>query len=274
MATIDVNAITTIYGQMIQVAASSGRPLPIIHDSTFNNQLGIQANTEITSLPTFKALMVGTKGYKNIDTGTRAKEYAPKVDNANLYGRIPIRCRHVEEDLTEAERALYCLRSLETRNSEQYWFYWAKRMVGVTNALKIIIDDPNNGTSNWQFDPATLTPVPPTTTTESVSSAATTVTVGAEATVSIYGYELAEAFSLFPEFADYPEARQISEYGYISGVNKIITTQAGDGSTITFNELVYAQLAIHECFRGFNLPNPNNYAVCTPNFGAGAIPML
>ena len=96
---------------------------------TLNNHLNIavNANTLNGEVPKLRYFGVGIGGSYNADDSILVSAYNPARTDMNLYRLIPIRCRPVDEDLSDSERSKYRLRQRKTlADGNEYFLYYLK----------------------------------------------------------------------------------------------------------------------------------------------------
>ena len=94
---------------------------------TLNNHLNIavNANTLNGEVPKLRYFGVGIGGSYNADDSILVSAYNPARTDMNLYRLIPIRCRPVDEDLSDSERSKYRLRQRKTlADGNEYFLYY------------------------------------------------------------------------------------------------------------------------------------------------------
>lgn len=225
---------------------------------TLNSYLGIatDVNTLDGAIPKIKYFGIGIGGSYNADDTILVSAYNPERTDMNLYRLIPIRCRPVDEDLSESERKKYRLRIKKILNdNKEYYLYYLKvldfddevkfKKINVTTG-----SEENYNLSREYMDP---TPSKPDTST-TVEVENTSIVAYCEATVQVDATEVLEYINVQYE-GDTRYAR-ISEIGFFTGVDKIVTGSVQQGNqavAVQYTEAVYVQLYNHATWLGTSL---------------------
>lgn len=242
-------------GLTMQLAQYFGIPQPIAQHTTLNEKFGIQANGTLgtNELTRVRYLGVGIGGHDStpgINGMTLMKFKIHQSRDFGMFSQIPMVLRPVANDLTDVEREQYALRRTETHGGDDYFAYYLKRLD--VSGLQIKEQhrdvDVNQNTTLSPFIPTSddLSPTPQdlanggvnTVTGKYLSSSVQLVIRMTESDAT----ELLNVVTIM--FGDENYAL-ISEFALISGVDRQVPSSDGLGGTITFNEVVCAQIANH-----------------------------
>lgn len=249
----DTFDVTTLLGSHLGLSTLLPVQFAVQHDFTLNNYLNIFPNEDFDTTPRLRYFGVGINGCYNADDGILVSAYNPERTNMNLYTPIPIRCRPVDEDLTEAERANYRLRRLETINNAQYYCYYLKVLdFDDTIAFKRI--NPLTGREEeFQLNNTYLNPKPVKPNSDSTVTTDTSQVVAyCQARVSLEASEILEYINA--RYGD-PRYARISEIGFFTGVDKEVNSTTGQGVPIKYTESIYTMLYNHLTNVGIPLTN-------------------
>lgn len=242
----------TGYGSKLQTELLLGKPTTFLANSTLNEAFNIQAGTlpESGRTPTLNSYMVGRGGHRN-ETGADGFPLTSPIQHrptdANLYKPMPFVLRELTQDLTQAERRKYGLRTVEQYQGKNYFAYWAKRLdlTGVTPTIYYNrVVDGNVTRSLFQPDNTNLHPIPP-----ALPPAGTITTDGdyltTEAILSLdlNAQDVAELVNVaLIQFNDERYA-VVSEIALVTASVKLVTGRGPGTSEIQYEELVQASVA-------------------------------
>jgi hypothetical protein len=190
---------------------------------------------------------------------------------------VPIVLREVGSDLSTIERERYALRSIMTVNTVDYIAYWMRRMDTSTAQIKTYnIEVNNNVSTQTDFVPtdANLSPVPIITSVEAPNPlVGKYVRASAPVDVEMDSFDIAEMVSACTIlFGTDPAYANITELGIITGVDRVVTGDNGSGGTVSYNEIIGAQLMQHVATRVMLSDYPDGYTT-TYDFG-GSEPLF
>lgn len=122
--------VRTVYGAMLDAASKVKKPHVVLPNSTLNENLGIQATTQIadTEIPGINLLVIGNNGHRVTRVnGIDVIETVPHLPtHAGLHGQIPFVLRRIDDDLPALERVKYRLRKVfQHSDGQQYVGYYA-----------------------------------------------------------------------------------------------------------------------------------------------------
>lgn len=248
-------SVETILGMVNQFHTLVDLPYVPDVSTTLNTKHGVYASTTPTIVPTVRYFGIGIKGYYNVDDGVLSQPYKPSAGNMDLYQPIPFRIVPVDEDLTEAERANYRLRTLTTVNGVDYYAYWLKLIEFPTNEINLTQIEPNGTETEYTLDASNLNPIPvKSDTPDVVDPNSNQITVSVSCVGNITGEEVVEAITVLYE-GDMRLAK-VSEFGFYTGEDIVATGVAADSSTFNYTEAAYVQLSSHRCTTGTDLSDP------------------
>lgn len=244
--------VTTLLGS--KLGLSTLLPVSFVEEREFtlNNHLNIFPNETFSTLPKLRYFGVGIKGCYNADDDILVSAYNPSRSNMNLYQFIPIRCVPVDEDLSDSERVNYRLRQRKTINGVEYFLYYLK-VLEFGDAIKFKRINPLTGLEEaYELDSSYLSPTPvkPSTNT-TVTSSTSSVVAYNTAKVALSADEVLEYINVAYN-GDTRYAR-ISEIGFFTGVDKVVTGTSSQNVSIDYTEAIYTQLFQHLCYSGISL---------------------
>lgn len=247
--------------------------LPVTYDPlrefSLNNHLNIAPTESIgTARPQMRYFGVGIKGGYNADDGILFSCYNPSRSNMNLYSLIPIRCVPVDEDLTAAERALYRLRQRRTINGTEYFLYYLK-CLEFSEGIKFKRINANNTEEEYELNSSYLAPTPVKTNTDSVTNSSGTIVAYGQARLAVTASEILEYIRVAYN-GDTRYAR-ISEIGFFTGVDKVISGTTGQGTAMQYTESLVTQLHTHCTIGGNTLSTEGQSIDTTVNITSSGI---
>lgn len=244
----------TFAGAFLQTHQVMGLPITVPQHTTINEKLSIFADLQlgVNEVPKMRYLTIGNRGHK-LTTGT---DGFPLLDNeqhkatdAGLFNFFPFVLRPADADLSGTERAKYGLRRVENIGGVDYVAYYAMRL-DMTNVvpkgvMKTIVNDV---TTSVDYIPQSsdLSPVP----VDIANGGAVTlqgkyICVVAELTVVLTPEEVQEILDAALIKHNNVKYAMISELGLTSGVDRSVNTTDHLGGTLTYNEIVAAQIFTH-----------------------------
>lgn len=251
---------TTLLGSQLGLSVL----LPVVTteqpELTLNQYLNIatQYNTLDGEVPKLRYFGVGIKGCYNADDGILSSAYNPERTDMSLYQLIPIRCRPVDEDLSDSERSKYRLRLRKTlADGNEYFLYYLK-VLNYDEGVKFKTINTSTGAEDtYELSKSYLEPVPkkPNTST-TIETSATSIVAYCEANVEISGKEVLEYINI--AFNGDTRYAKISEIGFFTGVDKEIPStivQNNQSVGIRYTEACYTQLYNHATWLGTALSN-------------------
>jgi len=245
------NITRSVYGSNLQTALLLNLPVTIPANSTLNEKLTIEATSFITATdrPAMKYATIGNGGHRLVVGPNNIGVPEPIQHNptdASLFNHLPFVLRAVSNDLVSNERAKYGLRRIETHDGTPYIAYYLKRLnyAGVTTKLdyKTVLE---GQTTTTDFIPnnSNLFPQPP-----ALSNTGINVTTGnyvaASASIpfNMSPSEVQELLNVANIIYGDDNYAIISEIALCSGVDKLITINAGSGGAFNFNEVIATQI--------------------------------
>lgn len=244
----------TAYGALLQTHQAMGLQVTIPASSTLNEKLSIQptASLGVNEVPKMRYLTIGIGGHKSV-TGVDGiplvdDEYHMATDAA-LYKMIPFAMRAPDQDFTALERARYCLRRIEDINGVDWITYYGLRL-DMTNVVpKMVTKTVLNGTTTTvDFVPNSdnLNPVPPV-----INNGGSNTVEGkfvcalAELTIEFTPDMVEEILDAAVIMYGSENYSLVSELGLTSGVDRSVNTTDNNGASISYNELIAAQIFTH-----------------------------
>ena len=245
----------TLEAAALQTASFVGLPHTYPANSTINELLDIQKGMypPATVWPQMRYSMIGYGGHRPQLTTDGRNITLPvqhRTTDLGLFSPLPYVLRPFSGDLSQVERARYCLRRLETHNGIVCVAYYGKRIdftgALVERQLNTVADDQSQTISEVVYSTANLSPTPTQLQPNQVNLASgqyvspiCKIWVGLD--TEWEANELLNVSRL--KFGD-DYGALISEIGLVTGVDKLITADASSGNFM-FNEVIGAQLAAH-----------------------------
>lgn len=251
--------VTTLLGSHLGLSMLLPVGYNPMKEFTLNSLLNVHPNEDITEMPKLRYCGIGIRGCYNADDDILATPYNPRRSNMNLYRPIPIRCRPVDEDLTEHERAQYRMRQRTVLNGEEVFLYWLK-VINFSNEIKYKrINAINGKEENIELDRANLNPEPVKVSdlTTVDASANAQIVAYCEASVNITANEVLEYITRKYE-GDTRYAR-ISEVGFFTGVDKVVSGMTGQNIPINYTEALNCHLYDHSTWTGSCLSSAGEF---------------
>jgi len=228
---------------------------PIIDEyTTMNERLSIQPDARPTSgeRVKFGVMVAGNQGH-SVTVGTNGIPLIGANDHtatdASLYGPLPFAARTVDDDLTAAQRELYCLRKIETLEGINHYVYYGLRIpidtdtVSVSKVKITRIDETTTQEDAFIPSNANLYPeIPDLSDEETVTASNVSIKVMANVQVTLTEAiitEFIEAVKL--KFGGDERYGVMSEFGLCTGVDRILEVDGTDG-VINFNESIATQI--------------------------------
>ncbi|MDY2698236.1 MAG: hypothetical protein SOV61_01635 [Lachnospiraceae bacterium] len=225
---------------------------------TLNSYFGIASeyNTLDGNIPKLRYFGVGIGGSYNADDAILVSAYNPDRTDMNLYRLIPIRCRPVDEDLSDLERKKYRLRLRKTMNDGNDYYLYYLKVLDFDDEVKFKkIDITSGAESAYELSKEFLDPVPqkPGTST-TIETADTSIVAYCDAKVTVDAKEVLEYINV--AFNGDTRYARISEIGFFTGVDKVIPGTTMNGSSVVniqYTESCYTQLYNHATWLGTSL---------------------
>jgi len=237
----------------MQIAQYFGIPLPILAHSTLNEKLGISANATLgnNELPRVAYFAIGNGGH-GTSTGVNSfpllNNKIHKTTDTGLFNQIPFVLRPVGSDLDATQRAQYGLRRIETHGGDDYIAYYLKRID--RSGLQIKVQnrdiDVNQVTVLSDFIPTSddLSPTPVDLDNAGVNSVTGKyISASVSLTISFNTFDAEEILNVVTVLYGNENYGILSEGALVSGVDRTLSSSDGAGGTISFNEVVCAQIA-------------------------------
>lgn len=239
----------TLLYALLEAQATSNVDYRYFMNTTLNSKYTIEETREPAVKPTLNYFGIGISGFRNIDGLTLAAPYEPNYSHMDLFQSIPFRCVPIDNDLTDAERTNYRMRvRIQVDGLGEFWAYYLKKINYASDSVQIIETDETTGieevvesldSSKW------LNPDPADARTTNEAAVATTKfrSVVKDGLITITGAEVVEAINIL--FGGNLLRARVSELGFYSGSDELITVSNNAGGTMDYMEAIYAQLAFH-----------------------------
>lgn len=266
----------TIYGSTLQTNQLLGLPHEIWEFSTLNEYLNVQSRVLPTASQVPKLCLYGIgNGGHIMATGPGGVQYPKglqhKATDGNCFNLIPQVLREPGNDLTPAERALFCGRREEIHQGLTwiaYYFCWLPTVGVKTLAEYHVVKDGVDKAEPFVPDSSNLNPVPSSLTPEGVNVlSGDYVSTTARTPVFMDAWRAAELLNVSRVMYDTDELAIISEMLFCSAVEKIVPIQLPGGAQAQFKEAVAVQAVSHySCF--FPMKYNNNGVELLVDMGA------
>lgn len=256
--TADSFDTTTLVGSALGLSTLLPVNITEQPELTLNSFLNIATaqNTLDGNIPKLRYFGVGIGGSYNADDSILVSAYNPNRTDMNLYKLIPIRCRPVDEDLSDTERAKYRLRQRKTLNDGQDYYLYYLKVLDFDDTVKFKKVTVSTGAEvDYELSKEFLSPTPTKPSTSStIETSDTSIVAYCEATVEVAAKEVLEYININYD-GDTRYAR-ISEIGFFTGIDKVVsdTVQQNDKLVpINYTEACYTQLYNHATWLGTSL---------------------
>ncbi len=239
----------------LQLAQFFGIPLPARPHSTLNEKLGIQAGASLgtNELPTAGWLVVGIGGHAStpgIDNIPLIENKIHRSRDTGLFRITPLVLRPVGNDLDDIQRAKFGLRRIENHGGNDYIAYYAMAIdkSGLQIKLQDRVIDNNQDTELSDFIPVSddLSPIP-----VDLANGGTNTVAGkyisssVSLTIPFTPFHAEEFLNVVQILYGNEQYGTISEASLVSGVTRSVSVSDGAGGTVSFNEIIHAQVAAH-----------------------------
>jgi hypothetical protein len=204
---------------------------------------------------------IGIGGRYNIDSEGLMGPYSPVTTDMDLYKPIPFRCRPLDEDLSDAERAQYRIRSIQTINNTKYVCYYLKKMEPVDTAVQIFrIDPETNTTVPYELENRHLNPIPRKPDTSGTQeSEAPDIVVGIRMVMNVTAEEVYEYIDV--AFKGDRRYAVLSEFGIYSGEDRLIPDAPKPTGTgvFSYTESIATFLSYKTCTGGSIMESESSF---------------
>lgn len=249
----------TIYGAAVQVNQLADVPYEVEANSTLNESIVVATDLSLSvgDVPRLRYFCIGNGGHTMIDGGggnTYPKPLKHSIEDPAPFNILPMAARPVGNDLTAAQRDRYALRKIEIINNESYYVYYLRRLDlsakrVVKNHKKVV----NGVTNTVQYVPSinNLKPTP-----RDINNTGTNVATGDYLTANLEidlvldSFDIEEILNACTLKYGNDNLAIISEIGFVTGVDKIISTVTSYGTPIDFKEVAAAQ--VHTFMESFH----------------------
>lgn len=257
----------------IQASLVTGAPIVYEEKSTINEHLKILADERpaTDAIPIMNYMVVGQRGHvgemdEDDEVWTLPISHEP-TDSAP-YRIVPLVMREHDNDLTEAQRENYALRRLVTHATKRYWAYYAKRLprqAEVGKNWKITKKDGIENVEEFHYTDSNLYPTPPEVASNSLDSSNRVNSTNTDGQyvitrvtreIEFDSFDTAEYMNVAAILKNNPLKAILSEIIPCTGVDKIVTVDAGDGSSFQFKEVIGCQPAFFlSCYHNLAITN-------------------
>lgn len=247
----------TALGGVSATAQLLGAPIPpaFIQASSINTTLGIQASATPLAgeTPVMRYFVLGigahafTTGVNGIPLPTTKNHTAR---DAGLFKMIPLCVRQIGDDLDSVYRQRYALRRIEAIGGVDHVVYYARRFDASGAVIKVYEQTITNGrvTTSNEYTPTLSDREPvPVDLSNQVSNPleAQVMRVSAPVTVSLDAFDVGEILNASVIVYGTEDYTHISESALLTGIDRIVNADNGSGGTVSFNEVIGAQIHSH-----------------------------
>jgi hypothetical protein len=246
------DTVRTIYGGYLQTCQLLGIPFELKPFTTLNEKFLASENVPLTALdmPRNRYLVIGNGGHKLKTSGNSTLQVPEPLQHRTtdpaLFNHVPFVLRPQTNDLTETERERYGLRVAETHDNEEYFAYYARRLDLDTVAAEMNIRHVVNGVvTSEEFVPTidNLNPIPPAVPVGgSVPTTGDYAVASARVNFTLDAFDIAEIKNAALILEGSEDFAIISEFGLVSGVDKVVPALDAMGTSFNFNEIIGAQI--------------------------------
>lgn len=171
----------------------------------------------------------------------------------NLYQLIPIRCRPVDEDLSDSERSKYRLRLRKTLTDGNEYFLYYLKVLNFDEGVRFKSVNTSTGAEDtYELSTEYLDPKPKKPNTNvTIETSATSIVAYCEANVEISGKEVLEYINV--AYNGDTRYAKISEIGFFTGIDREVpgsVVSNNQSVAINYTEACYTQLYNHATWLG------------------------
>jgi hypothetical protein len=245
------NITRTVYAAYVQTCLFLNTSPAYPTNSTLNEKLNINAGVipAGSDRPSLAAYCIGNKGHQGV-SGTegifKTEPVQHRATDASLYGQLPFVLRPINNDLSQADRAKYCLRLEEIHDNVRYAAYYGRRIDKTNVVPQMLLKNVTNGVETTQpFVPnsSNQNPTPPQIASTGVNTTdGSYVQAVAALTLSITESDAAEFLNVAKVIYGDESYAIISEIALVMGVDKVVQVTSTAGN-FQMNELIGAQIA-------------------------------
>jgi hypothetical protein len=246
----------TLACSLYEMQAISNVSPVYLPDTTINSKYNNNPTLLPSSPPKISYFGIGVNGFKNLNDQNLSAPFVPSAKNLDLYKPLPFRVVPVANDLSDADRAKYRMRVMQTIDGQQYWCYYLKKLSFIDNRVNIISTNLTTGVETVlsDFDPLDLNPTPQNTSAEGVTETDTKVSTSLSVSIQITGVEVIEAINVL--YGGNLLKAVISEIGVYTGNDQDVTMSDGSGGSFTGTESIFTSLAYHYTSLGKSFSTP------------------
>lgn len=259
------NTTPTVYGEYLQHCQYTGAPFELVEHTTLNEKKGVLAGVypPANQLPKIGWLAIGNQGHRGVNEGVQSwntgRQHRPS--DAAPFNMLPFHLRPLNNDLPQAQRAMYGLRKVEQYGGIDYVAYYLKKLDMSNVRPAMVIIERINGVENIRpFVPSSsnLNPTPVDLAPEEVLSA-NGQKLGTRSVIPVIlsVTEIQAIIDACRIMYDNAMLAEISEMCLVSGVEYITQGTATGGGVIEYTEVIAAQVCSH-LITHYSLPFVNN----------------
>lgn len=244
----DSYTVTTLLGSATMLSKLIPGEYNQRKEFSINTLLNFFPDKDMTYEPKLMYFGIGIGGAYNADDEYLRSAYKPDRRNMGLFKPIPLRCRPIDEDITEAERAKYRFRVRENIDGEDKWCYYAKKLK-FNNGIAFKRFSVSGKEEPYELDAQNLTPKPTKPKdSDMVKSDSSSIVAYCEAELDIAAGEVLEYIRA--KYKGDTRYAVISELGLFTGSDEQVEGVTDQNVPITYNEAIGAQLFSHTTWVG------------------------
>lgn len=234
--------------QLAQFAQSAYVPQP---NTTLNQKYGVQADAVLTAQerPGLQYFCIGNGGHYATPNGdlTEVDNYSHDPSHCALFSAIPFVMREVGNDIPAAERSRYAMRVITPKDGVNYITYWLRAgdfSSSVTRSEKRIMVNSNTTTEDYVPSVSVLSPKPQLPVPNQANPTSGTYLVASNRVrIALDAFDVAEILNAARIMFGSERLAFISEIGLVTSVTRQVSSDDGQGGTISVKEAICAQIA-------------------------------
>ena len=245
------NVVRTLWGAGLQSSLFLKTQYEVLPFTTLNEKHEIQKGVLPApgETPTEMLFVMGVGGHYYEDNATsipKIKYYRHEPDHAALFRQLPMVKRLLSNDLTQEQRQQYAGRKVVTEKGIKKVEYWAKRLNLTDVETKYYRITTVNGVEDikpYVPDSTNLNPQPKKTPADSsITTSNVKLAVSTIVKIQLTPFDVSEWLSVCNQELGDAEFGIVSEMAIVSGVNKIVQSEASGGASFNFQEVIAQQI--------------------------------
>ncbi len=255
------NTTATIYGVSLQTAMLRNLPLEYPLNTTLNQKFSILENAYPSEgeLPIVQYVAIGRGGHRNVTgaDGASLNQLNWHVpSNSSLYSFLPFALRSTDNDFSAEKRSEYGLRKKEIYNEKEYYAYYLKKLMPVSESPKLLLSTVKDGeTTTIPYIPSVsdINPIPPTLSPEGeVIVSGQFLCTTSPLLITLESDDIEQIVDACMIKYNNKAYAMISEIALVSAATRTVSDEAG-GSAISYKEAIASQCCILQCTGPYDL---------------------